>query len=178
MKNENCCICSPMILIVLVTAKQWESRLPSLYLLVICSHQPHVPFNLASVMYILCFCFYCFFLFCFNYFFFFYILFSWGILFSHPVDYTPVCTTELTKAQQLQPEFDKRGVKMIAVSCDDVESHKGWINDIKHYTDNKFSYPIIADPKRELAVSLGMVDPDEKDKAGMPVTCRAVSAYL
>ena len=64
---------------------------------------------------------------------------------------------------------------MAALSCDDAESHKGWINDIKFYTDGKFSYPIIADPKRELAVSLGMVDPDEKDAAGLPLTCRAVS---
>lgn len=63
---------------------------------------------------------------------------------------------------------------MAALSCDSVESHQGWINDIKFYTDNKFSYPIIDDSKRELAVSLGMVDPDEKDAAGLPLTCRAV----
>lgn len=98
---------------------------------------------------------------------------SWAILFSHPADYTPVCTTELSHAQKLAPEFQKRGVKMIALSCDDAESHCGWINDIKHYT-TEFSYPIIADPKREIATSLGMLDPEEKDKAGMPLTCRAV----
>lgn len=102
-----------------------------------------------------------------------YIKDSWAILFSHPADFTPVCTTELSKAQELAPEFAKRNVKMIALSCDDAESHKGWINDIKHYT-KAFSYPIIADPKREIATSLGMLDPEEKDKAGMPLTCRAV----
>jgi len=99
---------------------------------------------------------------------------SWAILFSHPADYTPVCTTELSKAQELAPEFEKRGVKMAALSCDNADSHKGWINDIKFYTDGKFSYPIIADPQRVLAVKLGMVDPDEKDAAGLPLTCRAV----
>merc|ERR1712168_701789 len=103
-----------------------------------------------------------------------YIKGSWAILFSHPADYTPVCTTELSKAQSLAPEFEKRGVNMAALSCDEVDSHNGWINDIKFYTDNKFSYPIIADPKRELAVSFGMIDPDEKDAAGLPLTCRAV----
>ncbi|XP_057289390.1 peroxiredoxin-6-like [Hydractinia symbiolongicarpus] len=99
---------------------------------------------------------------------------SWAILFSHPADFTPVCTTELSQAQKLAPEFQKRGVKMVALSCDDAESHQGWIKDIKHYTSDAFSYPIIADPKREIATSLGMLDPEEKDKAGMPLTCRAV----
>ncbi|KXJ21808.1 Peroxiredoxin-6 [Exaiptasia diaphana] len=65
---------------------------------------------------------------------------------------------------------------MAALSCDDVESHKGWIKDIQDYSKLKgdFPYPIIADPKRELAVLLGMVDPDEKDAKGLPLTCRAV----
>jgi len=100
---------------------------------------------------------------------------SWGILFSHPADYTPVCTTELTKAQDMKPEFEKRGVKMIALSCDSVESHNGWIEDIKPFTvGEKFEYPIIADEKRELAVQFGMLDPAEKDKAGLPLTARCV----
>jgi len=100
---------------------------------------------------------------------------GWGILFSHPADYTPVCTTELSKAASLQGEFAKRGVKMIALSCDSVESHLGWIEDIKGYSGNdKFDYPIIADPKRELAVKFGMLDPEEKDKAGLPLTARCV----
>jgi len=100
---------------------------------------------------------------------------SWAILFSHPADYTPVCTTELGMANKLAPEFQKRGVKMIALSCDTAESHNGWIADIKKYTCTEdFSFPIISDPSRELAVKLGMIDADEKDKAGMPVTARAV----
>jgi len=100
---------------------------------------------------------------------------SWAILFSHPADYTPVCTTELGRVAKLEGEFKKRGVKMIALSCDSVESHKGWIEDIKAYNGlTDFNYPIIADEKRELAVKFGMVDPDEKDAAGLPLTCRAV----
>merc|ERR1712107_340930 len=80
---------------------------------------------------------------------------SWVILFSHPADYTPVCTTELGRAQALSGEFSKRGVKMIALSCDEVESHKGWIGDILEYNGlTEFSYPIIADPNREVARSM------------------------
>ena len=108
------------------------------------------------------------------------ILYSrWGILFSHPADFTPVCTTELGVVAQLIPEFTKRNVKVIALSCDPVESHKGWIKDIVDYGKlpaTEFPYPIISDPNRELAVQLGMVDPVEKDKAGLPLTCRAVSS--
>ncbi|XP_013418819.1 peroxiredoxin-6-like [Lingula anatina] len=102
---------------------------------------------------------------------------SWAILFSHPADYTPVCTTELGRVTKLVPEFNKRGVKLIALSCDNVESHKGWIEDIKSYMKDQgdFPYPIISDSDRSLAVSLGMVDPAEKDAAGLPLTCRAVS---
>jgi len=101
---------------------------------------------------------------------------SWGILFSHPKDFTPVCTTELGRVAELTDEFKKRGIKMIALSCDSVEEHLGWTEDIKaciNYTGT-FPYPIIADPKRELAISLGMLDPDEKDKTGIPLPCRAV----
>lgn len=102
---------------------------------------------------------------------------SWTILFSHPADFTPVCTTELGQVAKLVPEFEKRGVKLIALSCDDVESHNNWITDIKSYADIQkegFPYPIISDAKRELAIELGMVDPEEKDKEGLPLTCRAV----
>lgn len=102
---------------------------------------------------------------------------SWAILFSHPADYTPVCTTELGMSAKMNPEFQKRGVKLIAISCDDVPSHKGWTTDIianQGLEGTELPYPIIADEKRELAVKLGMVDPDEKDKAGLPLTCRAV----
>lgn len=99
---------------------------------------------------------------------------SWAILFSHPADFTPVCTTELSEAARLAPEFAARGCKMVALSCDSAESHRAWIGDIKFYTDNKMPFAIIADPKRELAVQLGMIDPDEKDAAGLPLTARAV----
>lgn len=99
---------------------------------------------------------------------------NWGILFSHPKDYTPVCTTELGRAAKLQPEFEKRGVKMIALSCDSVEDHRGWTKDIESYNTVKVTYPIIADPDRAIAKQLGMLDPDEKDTSGMPLTCRAV----
>jgi len=100
---------------------------------------------------------------------------SWGILFSHPADYTPVCTTELGRVQALHEEFAKRGVKLTALSCDTAESHKGWIKDILAYNNLKeFSYPIIADPNRDIATLYGMMDPDEKDSAGLPLTCRAV----
>lgn len=101
---------------------------------------------------------------------------SWAILFSHPADYTPVCTTELARVAQLVPEFEKRGVKLAALSCNDVTSHQGWIKDIKTFLkpDEEFLYPIVADEKRELAVKLGMIDPDEKDAKGLPLTARAV----
>merc|ERR1712215_307900 len=101
---------------------------------------------------------------------------SWAILFSHPADYTPVCTTELGRVQTLSNEFGKRGVKLIAWSCDEVESHGGWIKDIIAYNNlsTGFSYPIIADPKRDVATLYGMMDPDEKDAKGIPLTARAV----
>jgi 1-Cys peroxiredoxin 6 len=100
---------------------------------------------------------------------------GWAILFSHPADYTPVCTTELGRVQQLHAEFDKRGVKLIALSCDTAESHHGWIKDILAYNKlDQFDYPIIADPSRDVATLYGMMDPDEKDAAGLPLTCRAV----
>jgi len=102
---------------------------------------------------------------------------GWAILFSHPADYTPVCTTELGRVQQLSDlgEFSQRGVKLIALSCDTTESHHGWIKDILAYNNlEQFSYPIIADPGRDVATLYGMMDPDEKDAAGLPLTCRAV----
>ncbi|XP_030258136.1 peroxiredoxin-6-like isoform X2 [Sparus aurata] len=104
---------------------------------------------------------------------------SWGILFSHPRDYTPVCTTELGRAARLSSEFSQRGVKMIALSVDCLEDHHGWTKDILAYNcedpaSSSLPFPIIADCKRELAVALGMLDPDEKDKDGMPLTARCV----
>ena len=98
---------------------------------------------------------------------------SWTVMVSHPADFTPVCTTELGGLQKASTEFFKRNVKLIAMSCDDVESHIGWIKDIKSYNSlDSFSYPIIADPKRVVANLHGMMDPDEKDAKGIPLTCR------
>ena len=79
--------------------------------------------------------------------------------------------------QQLSNEFGKRGVKLIALSCDEVDSHNGWIKDIIAYNNlsTGFSYPIIADPKRDVANLYGMMDPDEKDAKGIPLTCRSPS---
>ena len=94
---------------------------------------------------------------------------------SHPADYTPVCTTELGLVQKMIPEFKKRGFKLIALSCDNSDSHRGWSEDIKNYNKlDEFSYPILADPSRDVATLYGMMDPDEKDAAGLPLTCRAV----
>jgi len=101
---------------------------------------------------------------------------SWAVLFSHPRDYTPVCTTELGRVVQLYGEFKKRGVKLMALSCDSVTDHIGWQKDVMAYSSGKgeFPYPIIADESRVHAKSLGMIDPDEKDLKGMPLSCRAV----
>ncbi|UYV77985.1 PRDX6 [Cordylochernes scorpioides] len=102
---------------------------------------------------------------------------SWAILFSHPADYTPVCTTELARLTELQSQFKKRNVKLIALSCDNVDSHKSWSKDIESITKSEechIEFPIISDPNREVAVKLDMLDPDERDASGMPLTCRAV----
>lgn len=100
-------------------------------------------------------------------------------MFSHPHDFTPVCTTELARAAQLQDEFKKRNVKLLALSCNDVQMHKDWIKDIEAYgqldTSKAFPFPIIDDRSRHLANKLGMIDPDELDSAGIPLTARAVS---
>lgn len=105
-----------------------------------------------------------------------YIQGSWAILFSHPADYTPVCTTELGEVANIMNEFDKRGVKVAALSCDPVEKHKGWIKDIEgsRWCNVELGFPIIADEKRNVAELYGMLDPDEKDSQGLPLTCRAV----
>jgi len=100
---------------------------------------------------------------------------SWAILFSHPADHTPVCTTELGEVGKIQEEFKKRGVKVVALSLNDVDAHKDWIQDIEAYTPgSKVDFPIIADPKREVAMLYGMLDPDEKDAKGLPLPARAV----
>jgi thioredoxin-dependent peroxiredoxin len=85
---------------------------------------------------------------------------SWVVLFSHPADYTPVCTTELGTVASLQSEFQKRNVKTIALSVDDVESHKGWINDINETQNTTVDYPILADGDRKVADLYGMIHPN------------------
>lgn len=85
---------------------------------------------------------------------------SWVVLFSHPADYTPVCTTELGAVASLKSEFDKRNVKVLALSVDGVESHKGWINDINETQNTNVNYPILADPDRKVADLYGMIHPN------------------
>src|SRR3546814_3971645 len=76
---------------------------------------------------------------------------SWAVLFSHPKDYTPVCTTELGRVAALKPEWDKRNVKVIGLSVDGVEDHKGWSKDIEEVTGSALNYPLLADPDRKVA---------------------------
>lgn len=85
---------------------------------------------------------------------------SWGVLFSHPADYTPVCTTELGATARLKPEFDKRNVKVIALSVDSAESHRGWIKDINETQNVEVNFPIIADESKEVAEAYGMMHPN------------------
>ena len=85
---------------------------------------------------------------------------GWGVLFSHPADYTPVCTTELGKTASLKDEFAKRNVKVIALSVDSVESHKKWINDINETQNVEVTFPIIADENREIAEAYDMIHPN------------------
>lgn len=85
---------------------------------------------------------------------------SWVVLFSHPADYTPVCTTELGEVAKLKPEFDKRNVKVMALSVDDEESHKGWINDINETQSATVNYPILADGDRKVSDLYDMIHPN------------------
>jgi alkyl hydroperoxide reductase subunit AhpC len=82
---------------------------------------------------------------------------SWAVLFSHPKDYTPVCTTELGAVAGLKGEFEKRGVKVIGVSVDPLDSHHGWAADIKEVTGNELNFPLIADPSHEIAQKYDML---------------------
>ncbi|KAE9551730.1 hypothetical protein FO519_005063 [Halicephalobus sp. NKZ332] len=122
---------------------------------------------------------------------------NWAILFSHPADFTPVCTTELARVAQIHEKFEAKKTKLIALSCDSADTHRKWIPDIVAYCRNHsktseeckpcsksgchegkeveaFPYPIIADEQRVLATQLGMLDPEEKDAAGIPLAARAV----
>lgn len=88
---------------------------------------------------------------------------GWGVLFSHPSDFTPVCTTELGRMSQLHEEFKKRGAKILAVSVDPLESHKGWVNDINETQNTTVGYPIIADPDKKVASLYGMIHPNASE---------------
>lgn len=88
---------------------------------------------------------------------------SWGVLFSHPADYTPVCTTELGRTAALKDEFEKRNVKVLAISVDTAESHKGWISDINETQNTSVEFPIIADPDRVVANLYDMIHPNASE---------------
>lgn len=85
---------------------------------------------------------------------------SWGILFSHPADFTPVCTTELGTAAKFKPEFDKRNVKMLALSVDGAASHNEWIKDINEVQNTTVNFPIIADEDRKVSDLYDMIHPN------------------
>jgi len=85
---------------------------------------------------------------------------GWGILFSHPKDYTPVCTTELGMVAGLKQEFDARNVKVVGLSIDPIEDHKGWAGDIEEVTGNALNFPLVADPDRSVATAYDMIHPE------------------
>jgi peroxiredoxin (alkyl hydroperoxide reductase subunit C) len=102
---------------------------------------------------------------------------SWAILFSHPADFTPVCTTELGAFAKMRNEFEKRGVKMIGLSANDLNSHDAWIKDINDISNTNLQFPIIADADREVAFLYDMVDQQDLsniDQKGIAFTIRAV----
>ncbi|MCW5922150.1 MAG: peroxiredoxin [Saprospiraceae bacterium] len=88
---------------------------------------------------------------------------GWGILFSHPADYTPVCTTELGKTAHLQEEFRRRNTKVLAVSVDPLDKHEGWVKDINETQNTTVNFPIIADPDRKVADLYGMIHPNSSE---------------
>ncbi len=90
---------------------------------------------------------------------------SWGVLFSHPADFTPVCTTELGYTAIVSGEFEKRNVKVIAVSVDDNESHKKWVEDINDTQNTEVNFPILADPDRKVATLYDMIHPNASTTA-------------
>jgi thioredoxin-dependent peroxiredoxin len=97
---------------------------------------------------------------------------SWAVLFSHPADYTPVCTTELGMVAKLKPEFDKRNCKTIALSVDDAESHKGWVGDINETQGCAVNFPILADQDKKVSELYDMIHPNSS--TGSTLTVRSV----
>ena len=95
---------------------------------------------------------------------------SWGVLFSHPKDYTPVCTTELAEVARLKPEWDKRHAKPIGLSVDPADSHKGWEDDIRETQGHALNFPLLADADRKVSHLYGMIHPE----ADPTVTVRSV----
>ena len=95
---------------------------------------------------------------------------QWAILFSHPKDFTPVCTTELGEVAKLKPEFDARNVKAIALSVDDVSSHNSWVGDIEETQGSALNFPILADPDRKVSDLYDMIHPN----ANNTLTVRSV----
>jgi alkyl hydroperoxide reductase subunit AhpC len=90
---------------------------------------------------------------------------KWGVLFSHPADFTPVCTTELGRVAKLKGEFDKRNVKVIALSVDTAEHHKGWIGDIEETQATKMNFPILSDADRKVSMLYDMIHPEADNTA-------------
>ena len=88
---------------------------------------------------------------------------SWAVLFSHPKNFTPICTTELGYTAKLKPEFDKRGVKVIGLSVDPLTAHEKWAQDIKETQGHSLNFPLIADPDRKIANLYGMIHPNAND---------------
>src|SRR6056297_160046 len=88
---------------------------------------------------------------------------GWGVLFSHPADFTPVCTTELGRVAALKPEFDTRGVKVLGLSVDPIEDHEAWSGDIAETQGTALNFPLIADPERKVADLYDMVPPDAEN---------------
>lgn len=89
---------------------------------------------------------------------------SWGILFSHPADFTPVCTTELGYMSSIKSEFDKRGVKVLAISVDPLDSHEKWVHDINETQNTTVNFPMIADQDKNIAILYDMIHPNATEK--------------
>ncbi|POW22192.1 hypothetical protein PSHT_01473 [Puccinia striiformis] len=105
---------------------------------------------------------------------------SWAILFSHPADFTPVCTTELGEVARRQKDFEARNTKVIGLSCNKLKSHEDWIKDINLVSSVELSFPIIADSSRKIATLYDMLDEQDetnKDRKGIPFVNRPISIH-